>query len=65
MFEIKMEVLVNGNFTINDVKSNIKDSLDDNINIDLLHIRAKISEKKCKEWIIDDNRKLPKFGIPF
>lgn len=63
MFEIKMEVLAHPNFSIDDIRSNIKDSLDENINIDLTHIRVKISEKKAKEWIIDIDRKLPKLAL--
>ena len=58
MFEVKLEVIVSDDLTIDDVRSNIKDSLDENINIDLTHIRVKISEKKAKEWIIDRDRKL-------
>ena len=58
MIEVKLEVIVSETFTLDDIKSNIKDSLDDNINIDLTHIKVKFSEKKCKDWIIDKDRKL-------
>ena len=59
IFRANIVDVASDSLTIDDVKSNIKDSLDENIRIDLIHIRAKISEKKSKEWIIDSNRKFP------
>lgn len=58
MFEISMEVLMNDAFTEKEVRDVIKYCLKEALH--LSHISVELSEKKVKDWVIDEDSLIAK-----